>query len=499
MTRSLQRFRAHLVLTFLAMVVVCGQAFAPDNEFQMRLAQAVADSDNPAAFSFLNEINDRDLRLLAPKVFNVYLRTWGQMRSSNFRESYVRYPLILGVLGELYLNVHERKLAAEKPGSEFLDTEAYDAKNIDGTRPDGLVIRRQADGVLVEKIIESKMGTAPFSAAQLYGFVRVWQIVGLTLPDGKHYDPKEIRIQIDGESVPLMSLPLSAEPAPTLARLEKAVTLYTSHPPAAGFAGTVVQTPFTTAQAVTVSKRFMGYAWLGARATPERVTSALSKQRPLPRAFYPKRKIAEPKIRTRIDRPARDLTLPPSILYPPETEWGELAAAEVRKKDADAANLTTGKAEELETEAVPANDNSLIKYIEQNLEFPNSAQRALVRHMNAVGGRMFVFAEMLDEATQRKLAAKGVLPAIGPMEHWLDKVDVVEKESEAKAVLRTYLAVYGKKDPVRLLERLKLRPAWSEFFSRNSVESLRDTVCHDNLGLLSPRDPAGGEGLAPSE
>jgi hypothetical protein len=506
MTYGLQRFRVHLALIFLAMAVTCGPAFAPDNEFQLRLGQAVADTDNPAAFSFLNEINERDLRLFAPKVFNVYLNTWGQMRAMPFRESYVRYPLVLGVLGELYLNVRERKLAEANPGSEFLDTEAYDSKNIDGSRPDGLVVRRQADGVLVENIIESKMGGAPYSPAQLYGFVRVWQIVGLTMPDGKHYKPEEIRILIEGESVPLMSLPLAAAPNETLARLEKAVSLYGSEKPERPFAGKLILTPFTTSQAVKVSKRFIGYAWLGARATAEKVTETLSKQKPLPRGYYRRRKIAEPKIRTRIDRPERDLTLPEHILYPPEAHSG-LSAPEKSERDPDAggaAGQSSGAATRQSLrpkpkyDDTPGDDNSLIRYIEENLEFPTHVQRGLARHMARVGGRMTVFAEMLDEATRRKLIEKGKAPAIGPMEHWLTETNLAENEGEVRGALRAYLNLYGKKDPVPLLEKLKKRPEWNAFLEQNSVESLRETTCHENLGNLSPRDLPGSEGLGPN-
>ena len=497
MTHGLQRLRAHLVLTFLVLVVVCGQAFAPDNEFQMRLGQAVADVENPAAFSFLNELNERDVRLLAPKVFNVYANTWGQMRAMPFRDSYVRYPLILGVLGELYLNVRERKLAEASPGSEFLDTEAYDSKNTDGTRPDGLVIRRQTDGVLVENIIESKMGGAPYSPAQLYGFVRVWQIVGITMPDGKHYKPGEIRILIDGESVPLMSLPLATEPKATLEKLEKVVTLYGSEKPERPFGGKLVLTPFSTSQAVKVSKRFVGYAWLGARATEEQVTATLAKQKPLPRGYYRQRKIAEPKIRRRIDRPERDLSIPEHILFPPAAHSG--LAPEKAEHGGEGAGAIAPLRPKPGYDDTPGNDNSLIKYIEQNLEFPTAVQRGLARHMTQVGGRMTVFAEMLDEATRRKLIEKGKAPAIGPMEHWITQSDPVESEEEVRAALRAYLNVYGKKDPVPLLEKLKKKPEWKEFLEKNPVESLRETTCHENLGNLSPRDVINGsEGLGPN-
>jgi hypothetical protein len=174
----------------------------------------------PCCLSFLSEINDRDLRLFAPKVFNVYLKPRGKMRSLPFRNSYRRYPLVLGVLGELYLNVRERKLAKQTPVANSWTPKPMIPKNSDGTRPDGLVVARQTDGVLVENIIESKWGAQLHSPAQLYGFARVWQIVGLTMPDGKHYQPGEIRILIEGESVPLLSLPLATEPKATLARLE---------------------------------------------------------------------------------------------------------------------------------------------------------------------------------------------------------------------------------------------------------------------------------------
>lgn len=505
MIHGLQRFRAHLVLVFLTLAVVCGPAFAPDNEFQMRLGQAVADSDNPAVFSFLNEINERDLRLFAPKVFNVYLDTWGNMRSLPFRNSYVRYPLIVGVLGELYLNVRERKLVQASPGSEFLDTEAYDSMNLDGTRPDGLVVRRQADGVLVENIIESKMGGAVYSPAQLYGFARVWQIVGLTMPDGKHYQPGEIRILIEGESVPLLSLPLATEPTATLARLEKAVTLYASESPRHPFGGKLVRTPFSTSQAVTVSKRFMTYAWLGARATPEKVTSTLAKQKPLPRGFNPRRKIAEPKIRQRTDRRERDRTLPAHILYPPPAHSGLGVAERAEPELGDAPPSQDGTPAAVPPrrtkpayDDTPGDDNSLIRYIEQNLEFPTHAQRGLARHMNRVGGRMAVFAEMLDEATRRKLMEKGKAPAIGPMEYWLTETKLAENEDEVRGVLRAYLNLYGKTDPVPLLETLKKKPEWKEFLEKNSVPSLREFTCHENLEKLSPRDLPGSEGLGPN-
>jgi hypothetical protein len=484
------------------MAVVYRPAFAPDNEFQMRLGQAVADLDNPAVFSFLSEINDRDLRLFAPKVFNVYLETWGKMRSLPFRNSYRRYPLVLGVLGELYLNVRERKLAQANPGSEFLDTEAYDSKNLDGTRPDGLVVRRQTDGVLVENIIESKMGGAAYSPAQLYGFARVWQIVGLTMPDGKHYQPGEIRILIEGESVPLLSLPLATEPKATLARLEKSVTLYASESPKHSFGGKVVLTPFSTSQAVKVSKRFMAYAWLGARATADKVTSTLAIQKPLPLGFIPQRKIAEPKIRRRMDRPKRDLTLPAHILYPPPAHSGQGFAERAEHEQGEAPPVPEGTQAAIPPprpkpayDDIPGNDNSLVRYIEQNLEFPTSVQVGLSRHMKHVGGRMTVFAEMLDEATRRKLMEKGKAPAIGPMEHWITKTNLAEKEEEVRGALRAYLSLYGKTDPVPFLEKLKKRPEWKEFLEKNSVQSLRETTCHENLEKLSPRDLPGSEGL----
>lgn len=397
------RFR----LGFFVLLLCAAVAHGGDRELKAFLDRAVQDAENPAAFSFLNEVPEPGWKNLSRQVFRFGAPNWTEIRQQKFRALYVGTPRVVGAVGELYLDHFMGNWIKAHPESQFIDSPSYDRQNVDGTRPDGLVVRVEGDHLVVEKILESKMGPAEYRPDQTYGFGRVWQTVGLTLPDGTHFLPDKIKV--GSAKTPVLELDLMSVAG--MAEMEKAMMLFASEPKG-GFAGEVVRTPFSSSQLESLSKRFAGYGWLGEKAKPEHVSGLLSRQPPLPK-YRPRRKaFREPYIRPTKDR--------------------ELA---VRSPE---------KAPPVRSDA---NDNALVHYIQENNRFPGTDNRELASYMrSSFGGQMSVFVDLLDDETRNRLADAGRAPAIGPMEYWLRKADPKQDGDLIQSVSTIFNRIYGKKN-----------------------------------------------------
>lgn len=406
-------------LFLLSVLLWATASFANDRELRKYLDRAVRDSENPAAFTFMSAVPEAGYELLSRQTFRFGMRNWNEIRQQKFRAVYVGASRVVGALGEMYLDHYMGEWIKQSPESRFIDSPSYDRRNVDGTRPDGLVVRLDGDSVIVEKILESKMGPAEYRPDQTYGFGRVWQTIGLTLPDGTHFAPEKIKI--GAGRTPILDLDLKQPDG--MATMERAMMLFASEPKN-GFAGEVVRTPFSSAQLESLSHRFAAYGWLGDKAKPAHVTELLGRQAPLPR-YRPRRKaFREPYIRAAKDR--------------------ELA-------------------ERLPEKAPPvrndANDNALVHYIQENLRFPSSDAPELAAYMrSSFGGQMAVFVDLLDDETRSRLADAGRGPAIGPMENWLRRADPKEDGDLVRSISEIYTRIYKRPPPTGDCRFDRLKP-----------------------------------------
>jgi hypothetical protein len=454
------------------------------NEFEIRLAQAKADMPRPSDFSFLSELEMPDFYFLAPQIFPVYQIGWAAARARPFRKFFLRQTTVSGALGELYLTTFLRRWIQMNPKSEFIDGPTYATFNEDGKKPDGLVVRKTPQGVVVEKILEAKMGNY-FDPSQLHGILRVWQIKGLHLPDGTQVPPDKIQILVERTEVPLRSLDLGQ--LTVLKEMEKVVWLFTSNAYTRNFAGEVHKTPFSSEELAIFSKRFLAYAWLGPLGNSQKVSEVLQTQRSLPQYWRKSAPFAEPVLtRSNKRKPLQTRLIPRTIFFPKEPDLLPSQAVEKPPPVVSPPKFSPGDN--------PLNDpenrkKQLNKFVKEAGKFPiRSTSKGLADFMQKYGGQMAAFAEVLDDDARQILIQKGNFPAISPMEHWLSKVDLEKDPLTAEKMMAVYLTAYG---DTGFIEKLKKNnPAWSQILGSESLATWKKHFCADHMSSLArPETP----------
>lgn len=457
--------------------------------------------NNPFDFAFLDELKTSDFYLLAPKVFPVYRQDWPTVRSEAFRKFFVRHPDVSGALGELYLNAFLRRWIQMHPKSDFIDAVSYSLLNPDGKKPDGLVVRRTAEGVVVQKILESKMGSAPFDTSQLYGLLRVWQLRGLRLEDGTHIQPDKIQVQIGNEEVQLSTLSLRVPSV--LKKMEKSVWLFASKHFSEDFAGEVQKTPFSSSDLAIFSKRFLAYAWLGPKGNSQKVEEIIKAEPPLPfPGHLGKKRLIEPRFHEpKKNKVLSSRVIPFSIFYPdaplPTLGLKPVKVPDPAPKVAKPPKSDFVRRSPLKTfppgEENPVNNPEnrkaqLFDFIRRAGKFPTKTKsRGLAQFVESIGGQMAAFAELLDDETRQILIDNDTLPAVSPMERWLRMVDLAVDSERAEKMMAIYLNRYG--DSSFANELKATHPGWAQIFSNKSLSAWRERLCAKNLGDLA-RPPA---------
>jgi hypothetical protein len=375
------------VAVFLTLLFWCGQSFAPDAHLPEPLRLALSEIEEPQRFAFLNDMQQSDLNFFHRQLFVSSFRSWDAARRLSFGEALNKSSAVTGALGELYLNAYMRQWLQMHPKSEFIDNDQYVMHNPQGTRPDGLVVRRTPEGIVVEKMLESKMGGSSYSRAQIFGMIEVWKVIGIRLPDGTHYPPEKIFLPQPEGNVPVShfrfinGIPkdgknVTAEDREQIKRVERNVMLFANRQKTEPFDGEIVYTPFTAEQLYRFTDLILASGWL-VDPTNQSVRELLS----------------DPKRRARVHE-----NLPP-------LETSKVASVPQQPKQVFVS---------------PDLDAQLEEYIRTHLAYPSIAtNKPLAQYLVQRGGRMAVFAELLDAATQEALMLSGKGPAIGPMEHWL--------------------------------------------------------------------------------
>ena len=106
---------------------------------------------------------------------------------------------VYGMLGELYATAYTRKHLLN-PELIFLDGARYDELNREGCKPDGLILRKNANGsVTLEKIIESKMeGEDGFYEGQVLCTLWQWSQKGIQIEPHESINPERLNVRFNG-------------------------------------------------------------------------------------------------------------------------------------------------------------------------------------------------------------------------------------------------------------------------------------------------------------
>lgn len=450
-------------LTFLLIFFVsffCLRGFA-ENEFQRRLDQARADNASAQAFSFLANLPEKELTPFVFPVINRNVPSWKEYREAPFEKAWRNYPNVVGAVGESYLSHRAQELVKQNPGWEYVSGADYNLKNRDGGRPDGLLITRTDDTLVIESSLESKMANH-YDAGQVYSYMRVWQLVGVTLPNGKHYSPAQIKLRSGEAAVSLASLNLR-EPNDFKA-VEKNVTLFTSYDPPSNFPGKTERAPFSRKELEQLAQKYVAYSWLGERATPERAKEIIKSAPRLPGPPKLKVEFKDPVIGLNRAAIRPVISLSPEILNPPEMTWAQLPP----ELGGPPRNPHLERSREL--------DVQLTQYLESQLKFPDKG--VLRAYLEKHGGPMFAFTEFLNDTVRNRMLQLGEVPAQESVQAWLKSTPPLLNAKLTRSVVHVLVDKYGQPASADFFRELyRDAPDWKTFLDREPELRLKVDSC----------------------
>lgn len=441
-------------LFFIALFAYPTFTAPPPDDLRPYLQRVIPQVPAKGRFPDVFKATPEQMAILQREFFSDALPSLEVMRDGKFSRVYRLGPTVAGAIGEMYLNAWAKKWVHNHSGFLFVDGIQYDAWNADGARPDGLVVSEIDGRLVLHQILESKMGASPYSRPQVYGSARLWQIAGLTMPNGVTYAPAEILVPVGKHYRQLSQMKLREDA--DLDQIEARVILVVSERKHEPFKGAIVQTPFSTAELTNLSNRFVGYAYLGLEATRGQVEHLLSSQRPRQRFVSVPTGLREPVIpasRSLAAKMARNPNPRPSLF--------DLAPLRTREL------VPFGRD--------PALDQRIIDLALHHFRMPDPAlEQDLSRYAGRIGGRMKVFADIYDAPIRKMLAEHEVRPAINPMEKWLQNADLDGDRVRSLEMLGIYLDAYappGKVNP--FIDRLQVHPKWRPVLKDISLDSLR--------------------------
>jgi hypothetical protein len=416
-----------------------------DREVLKHFIQAASQMEGGGVFDFLKEAEPSDERRLAGSIFTNDEPDWETFRKGKLEDFFRIETGPKGAIGELFLNRYARQWVKEHPGTVFVNSEDYDAMNPEGARPDGLIVRRHGNGIVVEAILESKVASAGFSEKQLRDTLRIWKAEGLRWNETEFALPPQEVFFRRGDGLVMLSQ-IHHEVPSELNWVKANVFLGTTRDLTEFFVGKNIVMPFSAKQLVALVTNGLLHGYTdGGKVTisPESLARARAR----------KRKTAS--------RSKGSPALP--------------REKEVVPKD----------------KLVRSNENALVHFIQEKGRFPRLAELEDPRYLERLGGRMGIFAGLLDAATRKKLVEAGGAPASGPMDHWILSVHPLEDSGLVAEILRIHIDLHLPGERAKpFLERLRRDdPNWGVFFASDTGRPFLDK-CHPALKALSPSPPS---------
>ncbi len=215
------------------------------------LYQAVVQqTDSDTAEKFFKGWTETELAIFRTRVAGLFSKTSPTLKRVPSGEFlYSKYGgEVFGVMGEAFGTPKLRDHL--KPGEKILDEIQYGQLNPYGNRPDGLSYQLQNDRLVIQRVLESKMGFGGYSKAQAEGYLNFWKKNGIQVWGNRgavHIPSDQIFFSIQGKEIPISKL--------TLRELQT-VTLLIASEPNPDFPGEVVTTPFRTLVARKISHSF---------------------------------------------------------------------------------------------------------------------------------------------------------------------------------------------------------------------------------------------------